>query len=288
MRTYSVIHCPINSTSSITPENAQHALKLASKILMIDEGVPISSALMYAPLLSCLAETEQSEVLISKLNLKWLQVLTEHSSDECELVLLENAALSSNRPQFTGLNEFDRQLVEYAKIHGVPVRYIDPVKDSNSKGISYKRLDKLKDIGDTLELEKIDVFHTDINKRLAIHALQQIVSTEYVSAVIVESPFKGGIHQNVTYCYKKIVQMMRKGYLPFASHLMYTQFLDDRCIQERSLGIDTGLKLYPVCHEGIFLLERGFTDGMKGAYKYAHDNGYSTSYFEKGSLFLLG
>ena len=63
--------------------------------------------------------------------------------------------------------------------------------------------------------------------------------------VQLESPFgaptREGIITNVAYALIAMRDSLERGEAPFASHLLYTQMLDDRDPHERSEGIEAGL-----------------------------------------------
>ncbi len=66
--------------------------------------------------------------------------------------------------------------------------------------------------------------------------------------VIIESPYKGGdnggaeyLDKNVEYAKACMRDSFKRGEYPFLSHLLYTQVLDDKIPEERTLGIDAGL-----------------------------------------------
>lgn len=63
-----------------------------------------------------------------------------------------------------------------------------------------------------------------------------------VNLVVVESPLAGEFEQNQRYarwCCRDA--MLRCGEQPMASHLLYTQFLNDEVAEEREAGIAAGL-----------------------------------------------
>jgi hypothetical protein len=59
--------------------------------------------------------------------------------------------------------------------------------------------------------------------------------------VVIESPYAGDIEKNLEFCLNICRYAVSKGYSPYASHLMFTQFLDDNVPEERQAGIDCGL-----------------------------------------------
>lgn len=61
---------------------------------------------------------------------------------------------------------------------------------------------------------------------------------------IVESPYAGDIAGNVDYARKACRDAYERGEQPFASHLLYTQFMNDDAPKEREDGIRFGYSLW--------------------------------------------
>lgn len=63
--------------------------------------------------------------------------------------------------------------------------------------------------------------------------------------VIIESPYTGptpeAVAANVAYARACLLDSLRRSEAPIASHLLYTQVLDDKIPEERALGIEAGL-----------------------------------------------
>lgn len=58
--------------------------------------------------------------------------------------------------------------------------------------------------------------------------------------VVVESPFAGDRERNAAYLRDAMRDSLERGEAPYASHLIYTQVLDDDVPEERALGIEAG------------------------------------------------
>lgn len=90
--------------------------------------------------------------------------------------------------------------------------------------------------------------------------------------VIIESPFKGNYLRNTMYLRSCILDCLRRGESPYASHRMLTDALDDDIPEERQLGIEAGFAwrnaMYiDECGERhrvlpVFYVDLGATDGM--------------------------
>lgn len=94
--------------------------------------------------------------------------------------------------------------------------------------------------------------------------------------VIIESPFKTSTirladgseflaeeNQNIEYARACCRWAADRKMAPFASHLFYTQFLDDAIPEERDQGIKAGFNWGEVAFWRFFFLDRGFSRGMR-------------------------
>jgi hypothetical protein len=81
--------------------------------------------------------------------------------------------------------------------------------------------------------------------------------------VIVESPYAGAIALNERYARAAMADCLRRGEAPFASHLLYTQVLDDLQPDERKLGIDAGLAWGAAAASSVVYRDLGITPGMR-------------------------
>lgn len=94
--------------------------------------------------------------------------------------------------------------------------------------------------------------------------------------VCIESPLKGDLKGNVQYARTCLRHVLDEGHAPFASHLLYTQVLDDRVEEHRELGITAGLAHGDNCDERWFFVDKGWSDGMYRAMKHAEAIGQRT------------
>ena len=58
--------------------------------------------------------------------------------------------------------------------------------------------------------------------------------------VIIESPYRGDVFRNLRYAMRCIRDSIDRGEAPFASHIFYTQFLDDAQPAQRERGLSAG------------------------------------------------
>ena len=81
--------------------------------------------------------------------------------------------------------------------------------------------------------------------------------------VVIESPYKGKVKQNVAYAQKCMSDSLLRGECPFASHLLYTQVLDDTVPELRSMGMSRAFEWYRHADLMAVYIDKGISDGMK-------------------------
>ena len=103
--------------------------------------------------------------------------------------------------------------------------------------------------------------------------------------VVIESPFRGRFpEENVEFARRAMEDAYRRGERPFASHLLYTQILDDGDPEQRVEGIELGWDFFHTAdlvavyvnntaeHEG------GISDGMRRGIQRADEIGVPVEY----------
>ena len=83
--------------------------------------------------------------------------------------------------------------------------------------------------------------------------------------VIIESPYAGDVERNLIYARRALRDSLHRGEAPLASHLLYTQVLNDNIEEERALGIAAGLEYRGVTEWAAFYMDYGMSDGMRYA-----------------------
>jgi hypothetical protein len=96
--------------------------------------------------------------------------------------------------------------------------------------------------------------------------------------VIVESPYAGDVEENVRYARACLKDCLDRGEAPFASHLLYTQVLDDKSPDERGWGIGTGLYWLHVADAQVVYTDKGISHGMRAAIDLAKEVGIPIEY----------
>lgn len=81
--------------------------------------------------------------------------------------------------------------------------------------------------------------------------------------VIIESPYKGNISRNRIYAIQALRHSLLLGEYPIASHIMYTEALDDNIPKERAIGIQAGLKLGRMAKKTVVYADYGISSGMR-------------------------
>lgn len=83
--------------------------------------------------------------------------------------------------------------------------------------------------------------------------------------IILESPYAGNIHRNLTYLNRCLRHCLLQGEAPFASHRMYTEALWDSVPAERELGITAGYVWWEFAEYIVFYTDYKWSDGMNKA-----------------------
>lgn len=96
--------------------------------------------------------------------------------------------------------------------------------------------------------------------------------------VIVESPFAGDTGRNIMYAKRCVLDCLMRGEVPFASHLFFTQMLNDEDADERKLGIEAGLEIARRADKTVVYTDRGISQGMRHGIEDAERNGRPVEY----------
>ncbi len=92
---------------------------------------------------------------------------------------------------------------------------------------------------------------------------------------VLESPFahEGQIPRNVAYAKFCVLDCLKRGEAPIASHLLYAhpEVLDDKEPLQRALGMIAGRAWYRVANAIVLYTDFGISDGMQKAIDLAHN-----------------
>ena len=95
-----------------------------------------------------------------------------------------------------------------------------------------------------------------------------------VIRVVIESPYAGNIFQrwrNRRYARKCMLDSLNRGEAPYASHLLYTQVLDDSKPLDRSRGIMAGQKWLAGADAVAVYTDLGISKGMEAGINVAKE-----------------
>ncbi|MDO4568738.1 MAG: DUF4406 domain-containing protein [Clostridia bacterium] len=67
--------------------------------------------------------------------------------------------------------------------------------------------------------------------------------------IFICSPYRGDVDANTQNARRYCRLAVRRGSIPFAPHLLFTQFLDDSIAREREKGLEMGLYMLSICDE---------------------------------------
>jgi hypothetical protein len=100
--------------------------------------------------------------------------------------------------------------------------------------------------------------------------------------VILESPYRGATaadtERNVRYAHAAMLDSLRRGESPLASHLLWPGILDDADPFERALGIEAGLEWGRVAEATVVYGDLGISEGMQQGIDRAHKEGRLVEY----------
>lgn len=90
--------------------------------------------------------------------------------------------------------------------------------------------------------------------------------------VIIESPYKGDVAANMDYARRCMLDSLSRGEAPLASHLLYTQVLDDLQPEQRTQGMEAGFAWGKKADLVAVYINRGVSKGMEDGIKRAFAN----------------
>ena len=96
--------------------------------------------------------------------------------------------------------------------------------------------------------------------------------------VIIESPYMGNVKSNVAYAQKCMSDSLLRGESPFASHLLYTQVLDDNVPELRGMGMSRAFAWYRHADLMAIYIDKGISNGMKMGIEVAQELGLEMVY----------
>jgi hypothetical protein len=99
--------------------------------------------------------------------------------------------------------------------------------------------------------------------------------------VYVCSPFRGDEEKNTEKARIYSRQLIKKGLIPFAPHLLFPQFLDDKDEEERALALEMNLTFLKHC-EALWVFGNKISEGMQQEIDAAAELGIPVHYVKEG------
>lgn len=97
--------------------------------------------------------------------------------------------------------------------------------------------------------------------------------------IVVESPFASDdplvLADNIIYARRAMKSVIDLGGIPFASHLLFTQVMDDTDLSDRQKGISFGFAFWQAAKTVRFFNDYGMSPGMENALMRAQEMGKS-------------
>jgi hypothetical protein len=96
--------------------------------------------------------------------------------------------------------------------------------------------------------------------------------------VVIESPLAGDVARNLRYLRDAILDCLKRGEAPYASHGFFPQALDDLVPEERALGIQAGCAWGDQADATVVYEDLGISSGMKYGIERAAQSGRPIEY----------
>ena len=96
--------------------------------------------------------------------------------------------------------------------------------------------------------------------------------------VILESPYAGDRAAHLEYARDCMRDCLKRGEAPFASHLIYTQVLDDDVRKERAQGVAAGFAWVAASEATVVYIDAGISPGMARGIAEAEALGHPVEY----------
>jgi len=101
---------------------------------------------------------------------------------------------------------------------------------------------------------------------------------KYMPRIYVCSPFAGDTQGNIEKARRYCTFAVRRGYIPYASHLFFPQFMPDDDPEQRKLGLFMGLVYLDGCRE-CWVFGDTISSGMSAEIERARKRGIVLRYF---------
>ena len=111
-----------------------------------------------------------------------------------------------------------------------------------------------------------------------VNVLKEQRKRPYMPKVFISSPFAGDVQRNIKNARRYCAFAVRSGYIPFAPHLFYPQFLSDGNTEQRELGLFMGMVFLDSCKE-VWVFGERISSGMQSEIDRARERGIPIRYF---------
>lgn len=92
---------------------------------------------------------------------------------------------------------------------------------------------------------------------------EEIALESFIASNSVFSSLMPAEEKHIKYARACLKDSLSRGEAPFASHLLYTQVLDDNNYGERCAGISAGLSWYACADACAVYIDKGISEGME-------------------------
>ncbi len=111
-----------------------------------------------------------------------------------------------------------------------------------------------------------------------VNVLKEQRKRPYMPKVFISSPFAGDVQRNIKNARRYCAFAVRSGYIPFAPHLFYPQFLSDGNTEQRELGLFMGMVFLDSCKE-VWVFGERISSGMQREIDRAEKRGIPIRFF---------
>jgi hypothetical protein len=111
-----------------------------------------------------------------------------------------------------------------------------------------------------------------------VNVLKEQRKRPYMPKVFISSPFAGDLQRNIKNARRYCAFAVRSGYIPFAPHLFYPQFLSDGNTEQRELGLFMGMVFLDGCKE-VWVFGERISSGMQREIDRAEKRGILIRFF---------
>ena len=105
-------------------------------------------------------------------------------------------------------------------------------------------------------------YHDPTAHDAIVNVLKEQRKRPYMPKVFISSPFAGDVQRNIKNARRYCAFAVRSGYIPFAPHLFYPQFLSDGDTEQRELGLFMGMVFLDSCKE-VWVFGERISSGMQ-------------------------